>query len=197
MYRHVPNRVVDESRANEIIKEFKRLRKLTPTGQTPRFFVKNRAGGRSLILSANDIDFIVLGIERQAKYSKHRSTGYETWISTQKAADILGVSRPHFVNRFVKTGQIKSVKFGRHYRVRYYEISRIVEGRRLRVLKELEKRIRAAEEKFGPPPGHFRFENKYVEDEMYDFTKGEYDLRYGEFGRYIQLELPFPNRSLI
>ena len=47
-----------------------------------------------------------------------------TEVTTQKAAEILGCSRPHFV-KLLESGEIEFVKIGKHRRVKFEDVLKI------------------------------------------------------------------------
>ncbi len=82
---------------------------------------------------------------------------HSTLLTTQEAADLLGISRPTLV-RLLEGGEIQFEVRGRHRRIRLADLLAYQEGMRRRRSEALERMVRASEESgqyeatTGPPP---------------------------------------------
>lgn len=92
-------------------------------------------GGKTLTLSSELIQILRNYLEPISQGQMVRVVPLETELSTQEAAELLGVSRPYFI-QLLESGKIPYRKVGTHRRIRAmdlyaYRQKAIEQGRRL------------------------------------------------------------------
>lgn len=90
-------------------------------------FLKD-SSGREIVLPRSVRGVLEKAVREMAGGNEVRILAVESELSTQRAADILGVSRPHLV-KLLDRGEMPSRKAGTHRRVRLEDLLSYKEGR--------------------------------------------------------------------
>lgn len=108
------------------------VRVLMKSSQTSRFFVQAQGSDseEALEIPRPALEMLVEILSNMAEGKEDVFAPVDQDLTTQQAADLIGVSRPYLIDSLLETGKIPFIKVGRHRRVRRSDVIAFKEQQR-------------------------------------------------------------------
>lgn len=133
-----------EQAFHEFVEALRRLHPVTTTDQV-EVTLTSPGGEQRTAIPANVFETLLFVVREMARGNAITLMPVETKLTTQQAADLLGVSRP-FVVKLLENGEMEYEKVGRHRRVLLRDVLAHKERQRRRADTALTEMAREAQD---------------------------------------------------
>lgn len=115
--------IKDQKRAKDLYATFKEANKLTKSNRKERIDILFKNAKKSAELPAGAIFLLKEILQYMAEGKSITLIPSDSELSTQQAADMLGVSRPHLI-KLLEEGKIPYRKIGSHRRILFEDLGK-------------------------------------------------------------------------